>query len=406
VDQRETTIIAIGDEVLYGYTENSNSSSIAKELVQRGVIPTAHRVVSDDPEELSKILQEELEKGRDVITTGGLGPTIDDHTKSVVSKLFHQKLIHNDSLFKALQGRYGADFATLKEQSLQPEKAIFFYNNVGTAPGLFLEDSSLFPNARLFVLPGPPQEMQVVLTQILEQFFSGSPLPFHAMCFIDVAEHVVNACVQEIKKEWPHVQIGIYPSFSMVRVHLYVEKESDKEALEQAQKQLSSKFHNKALPYPSLETTIHELLQQKGYSMATAESCTAGGIAARIASVDGASTTFAGSVVAYRNEVKEKVLSVPKETLDTFGAVSEEVTLSMAQGVQTLFKTDVACAVSGFLGPTGGTEKAPVGTVCTTILLPNKTHSETFVFHGTRSAICEKSIQSVLMRLASLLLES
>ena len=400
----KTTIIAIGDEVLYGYTGNTNSSFIAKELVQRGVLPTAHRVISDNPEELSETLQEELEKGGDVITTGGLGPTIDDHTKSVVSKLFKQNLVHNDPLFTTLQKRYGTDFITLKEQSLQPENASLFYNTVGTAPGLLLEDSNLFPNARLFVLPGPPQEMQAVFDQILGQFFSGSPLPFYATGFIDVAEHVVNSCVQEVQKQWPQVQIGIYPSFSMVRVHLYVEKESDKEALQQAQEHLSSKFHNKELPYPALEKTIHELLQKKGYSMATAESCTAGGLAAQIASVDGASTTFAGSVVAYRNEIKEKVLNVPKETLDNFGAVSEKVTLSMAQGAQALFKTDVACAVSGFFGPTGGTEKAPVGTVCITILLPNKVHSETFLFHGKRSAICENSIQTILMKLVSLLL--
>jgi len=405
VDQRKITIVAIGDEVLYGYTANNNASLIAQNLVQRGFFPVSHRVVSDNPEDIFQILQEELLKGRDVITTGGLGPTVDDHTKAVISSLFQKKLVHQESLYKQLQKQYGDTFPTLKDQSLQPEGAQLFCNNTGTAPGLLLEDTALFPNARLFALPGPPQEMQMVFKEMLDAYFSGSPLPFYALSFVNMAEHEVNKNVQDLQKRWPQIRFGIYPSFSMVRLHLYVEQEEDRSFLEQAQEYLVEAFHNNVLPSNLLEKSLQTLLQKKKWSLATAESCTAGGLAARISSVDGASSVFSGSVVAYRNDVKERILSVPKTTLDNFGEVSEEVTACMAEGVQSLFNADVACAVSGFFGPTGGTKKAPVGTVCTTIALPNNVYSETFFFHGTREAICEKTIQALLSKLVSLLLQ-
>jgi len=402
MSRREISIIAIGDEVLYGYTLNSNSSFIAKELVQRGFFPISHRVIPDSPNNISQIITDELEKGRDVITTGGLGPTADDYTKRAVSPLFHQSLTYNSALLEELQKRYGNDFPTLEEQSLQPEKATLFHNSVGTAPGFLLEDSSLFPNGRLFALPGPPLEMRAVLREVIDTFFPGSPLPFCMLNFVGVSEHEINRCLQKVCPKEVHA--GIYPSFSTVRVHLYVEKTEDESTLEHTKKKLSERIRGIEIQDPSLEETIHRVLQEKGWSISTAESCTAGGIAARLASVEGASASLAGSIVTYQTHIKENLLSVPKETVDTFGVVSQEVTSAMARGAKALFNTDIACAVSGFFGPAGGTEQAPVGTVCTTILLPDGLHSETFLFHGTREAICEKTIQAILAKLTCLLL--
>jgi PncC family amidohydrolase len=149
----------------------------------------------------------------------------------------------------------------------------------------------------------------------------------------------------------------------------------------------------------SLEEAVYLALRDRGWKIATAESCTAGGLSARIASIPGASDVLSGGVVAYQEHVKQSLLGVPEELLEQHGAVSFEVTESMAQGVQALFGVEVVCAVSGYFGPTGGTPTAPIGTVCASFIFPHATFSERFLFQGTRESICERTIQTLLAKL-------
>ena len=392
-------IVAIGDEVLYGMTPNTNAARIALALAQRGFFAVQHIVVSDRPEEIQNVLLRELEKGRDVITTGGLGPTIDDTTRTAVAKLFLQPLVRREEWFQTLLQRYGRGFPTLNDQSMQPQKAFLLNNTVGTAPGLYMEDAKAFPGSRLFVLPGPPQEMQDVLfKEVLPRYFEGSPQRGRLLRFVGVREHEVDPLLRDLQQRYPNLIVGIYPSYELISVRLAVRDGPD--VLDAAVKEVSSAFSSSLLgESESLEEAVCAALRRRGWKMAAAESCTGGGLGAALTSVPGASDVFLGAVTAYCDQVKKAVLSVPQAILDEYGAVSIEATQAMASGVQKLLGSDVSCATSGCFGPTGGTQKAPVGTVCCSLLFPEGEASYRFSFHGSRASICERTIQAVLKEL-------
>ena len=399
---RKISIIAIGDEVLCGVTLNGNATCIADVCVQNGVFPATHIVTSDDPKDISEAIAHELRLGRDVICTGGLGPTIDDHTRAVVAQLFSRPLVRNEKLFFELSGRYGKDFPTLENQSLQPEGACLLNNTVGTAPGLLLEDETLFPQARLFVLPGPPQEMRDVLFhEVVPRFLRPKKRLSRVFRLIHVNESEIDLLWRSISLNYPKVIIGIYPSYELVRVHLSVLEESDELMLEEASAIFSSAFpkQNFLDGALSLEEALYHALRERLWKIATAESCTAGGLGAKITSVPGASEVFLGGIVAYQDGIKKSLLMVPEEVMNRYGVVSTEVTELMAKGAQTVFGAEVVCAVSGFFGPTGGSQAAPIGTVCASFIFPGAMFSERFFFHGTREAICEKTIQALLAKL-------
>jgi nicotinamide-nucleotide amidase len=396
------SIIAVGDEVLYGVTPNTNATCIAEALVDRGYAPITHVVVSDDAADIADVLARELRAGRDVVVTGGLGPTIDDNTKSVAAQLFSSPLVRNEALFSDLASRYGETYPTLESQSLQPQKAVLLQNTVGTAPGVFLEDEAVFPGARLFLLPGPPHEMRDVLFhEMIPRFFPQQDLFCRTFHLLGLKEHDIDPLLRELQRQYPSLRIGIYPSYELIRVRLLAATKSERASLEQAVLSFKEAFSSHLFlgPENTLETAVSSLLRKRGWKIATAESCTGGGLAARLISLPGASEVVSGGIVAYQDCIKESVLGVPSDILKTYGAVSTEVTECMVRGAERLFGVQVACAVSGFFGPTGGTEACPIGTVCASFLTEGRVSSERYVFHGTREALCEKTIQALLAKL-------
>lgn len=396
----EVVIVAIGDEVLYGMTPNTNAATIAQALSQRGFSPVRHIVVSDKPEEIQEVLAQELRAGKDVITTGGLGPTIDDTTRTAIAELFSQPLVHQEKWFQELVGRYGADFPTLPNQSLQPRGAVLLNNTVGTAPGLYLEDQERFPGSRLFVVPGPPQEMRdVFFREVLPRYFEGRPQHDRLFRLVGVMEHEIDPVLRTLKQRYSNLVVGIYPSYALIQVHLAVREGPD--VLDAAAEEFLLSFPVSSFlrTGESLEEAVCSALRERNWKLATAESCTAGGLGARIASIPGASDVFVGGVIAYCDDVKKSVLMVSDRTLEAHGAVSTEVTEAMAQGIRRMLGAEVNCAVSGYFGPTGGTEESPIGTVCVTLLFSDSGFSSRFSFHGSREAICERTIQVILKEL-------
>jgi nicotinamide-nucleotide amidase len=400
--ERGISIIAIGDEVLHGVITNTNAACIAEALSQLGYLPVSHVVTSDAPDDISEVITRELLAGRDVITTGGLGPTVDDNTKAVVAKIFSRSLVRNDGLFSELASRYGGHFPTLENQSLQPQNAVIFRNHVGTAPGLLLEDDRSFPGARLFVLPGPPHEMKDVFFQeVLPRFFKRKTTLCRTLCFIGLSEHEIDPLLRALQQQHPQIHVGIYPSYGIIRVHLSASEGLGLTSFEHAIASFCAAFSKYVCIEhdTTLEGTLHSLLLDRGWKIATAESCTGGGLAARLTSVPGASEVVSGGVIAYQDFVKKTLLGVPEGIVEKYGAVSTEVTERMARGVEALFGAQVVCAVSGFFGPTGGMSTAPIGTVCASFLMPHGIMSERFFFYGTRESICEKTIQTLLVKL-------
>jgi nicotinamide-nucleotide amidase len=407
-------LIAIGDEVLYGYTVNTNASFIGKALIDAGFSLARQTVVGDEPKALQDALKEALLRKSFVIICGGLGPTCDDYTRQVVSELLQMPLQFNQKIFDRLQERYG-DHPTLKNQATQPVGAQLFENTLGTAYGFLVQKES-FPGSFLFALPGVPSELrdmvQRYLIPLLQEKFAESRHLFiksiHLMG-LALGEAEVDPLLREISAKYPEVHCGIYPAYGTLTVHLKAKATSDAEFLQIIQEPLiefEKHFQDKIFVSPSgtIEEALHLYLLDKKITLATAESCTGGALAARFVSFAGASTYFKGSIVAYSNEIKEKLLHVSPKTLQTAGAVSEEVTQEMAQGSLKDFQTDLAIAASGILGPTGATPNKPVGTVCYTIAHKDGfVHSWTKRFTGNREIIMERAIINIVSELYRIL---
>ena len=368
-------LIAIGDEVLYGYTVNTNGSFIAKELLELGFCPTSHMTIGDDPSQMQEALELALKRSDIVITTGGLGPTCDDHTKEVVSNIFTS------------------------------QEATLFNNNLGSAWGFAVEKGA----SLLIALPGVPLEMKAMFSQVkeyLKQKFTNRSMPWSCVFhFLDTKELEIDPLLRDIEKKYPTVCCGIYPALGQVSVRFTTQASSQEEAsalFQKPQELLLAQFGKKRFESDSgrLDEAVHDKLLLTNETIATAESCTAGALAASLTAYPDSSKYFLGGIVSYANEVKKELLHVGPKVLEEKGAVSIEVVTQMAENARSLFRSDIAIGVSGILGPSGGTPEKPVGTVCAAIARKTKpTFAWIMHLHGNRATLREQTIQQILAKL-------
>ncbi len=386
IECMDIELVAIGDEVLYGYTINANASFIATLLLEHGFVPSRHLVVGDAPKPLKRQLVERLSRKACVITTGGLGPTCDDWTRKVLSDIFEKP----------------------------PESGQLFPNSIGTACGFALHNEEKFPGALLIAVPGVPAEMQQMMRESVIPYltarFQTSTRPWtKVLHFFKLKELDIDPSLRSIEKLYPSVQCGIYPAFGTVTVRLKCIAKDHQEAfnlLQPAESYLLERFGQWRFESPSgkLDEAVHLLLIKRKLTLATAESCTGGKLAATFVAHPGASAYFQGGIVAYNNRVKTELLGVDAGTLQKYGAVSEEVTVQMAKNIALQCKAACAVAVSGILGPDGAEADKPVGTICVSIVYgSNLTFSWTMHLTGNRQTILEKCIQQILIELFSLM---
>ncbi len=365
-------VIAIGDEILKGDVINSNASFISEHLKKKGYLTARHKVISDDLSSLQEELKETFEKADLVITTGGLGPTLDDLTKKGVAEFFSSELIYNEDVAKDLKKRY-ANLSSIQEQSMVPAKAAVMQNTVGTAPGFIFQQD----NQCLIVLPGVPKEMeQMLLDQALpyieKHFLLAEKMYTDFLHICQLSEIHVDEKLRKLKEIDPEVAIGIYPKLGLLHVTFTVSAKNASDA-ENKIKPLKEKLISDLSTYVyftesgKIEEALHEELTERKKTFAIAESCTGGLLSSRVTSLSGASVYFWGSVVVYSNEAKQKVLNVSSKTLSEKGAVSVETVEEMAKGLLNVSNVDYAVTISGIAGPDGGTPQIPVGTVCIAI---------------------------------------
>ena len=366
-------IVTIGDEILFGQITDTNSQWLGEQLSLMGIKLKRKISVGDELSELLQIFQESESRADIIILTGGLGPTSDDITKPALCQYFGCGLKMNEEVLA-----YVTDFFTRrnrpmlevnKQQAAIPEISTVLFNRLGTAPGLWIDR-----NNKIFIsLPGVPYEMKEIMISggfpRLKEKFQPPVIVHKVIHTIGVGE----SFLAEMIKEWeanlpPHIKLAYLPSLGVLKLRLTA-KGDDKLLLE---KQLE--FQTELLqPYIAahifgydainLEQAIGQLLLTKQLTVSTAESCTGGSIASLLTSVSGSSAYFIGSVVAYSNDVKQKLLAVKTETLAEYGAVSEQTVREMAEGIRTKLGTDIGVATSGIAGPTGGTPEKPVGTI-------------------------------------------
>lgn len=355
-------IITIGKELLDGRIVNRNAAFISAHLFKLGYEVERHTAFSDDLQILKKGLQEAYERSDLVIITGGLGPTLDDLTRIVVAEVFHCKLSVNALVVANLQKRFGKELNTLEDQATIPEKAQPLLNSVGTAPGLlFLIDDKM-----MVCLPGVPAEMQPMFVNTFLPILQERHPPFHKhviclyACFFP--ESQVDPMLRELQTQLPELEIGIYPSYSNLTIILSSENKASLEYAEKLLKtQLDSFLYTAATG--KIEEAIHNWFIQEKKTLVLAESCTGGTMASLLTAIKGASEFFLGSFVTYSSELKQLILNVPKEILETKGSVSAECVLAMLDGALKKSQADVGLAISGIAGPTSDSSHEKIGTM-------------------------------------------
>lgn len=382
------SIITIGDELLIGQTIDTNSAFIAQELNKIGVWVRRRVAVGDVYNDIWQALDEESKQSQIIIITGGLGPTADDITKPLLCNYFGGKLVmdekvlaHVQHLFEKVFRRPGPLLERNRKQAEVPDVCTVLHNARGTAPGMLFEKNGVY----FFSLPGVPHEMKgLIKSGVIPYILSRFTLPaiVHETAFtFGQGESQLAELLRDFEPALPpHIKLAYLPNYGMVKLRLTAhgsDKEDVKKELQPYFEQLQELVKDFLVSNKDegLEITVGKLLKAREKKMATAESCTGGYIAQLITANPGSSSWYQGSVVSYANEAKEALLDVSNETLVTAGAVSEETVKQMVTGALKHLKADYAIATSGIMGPDGGSEEKPVGTVW--IAVANSLHIET-----------------------------
>lgn len=370
---QNATIITIGDELLIGQVVDTNSAWIGSTLSDHGMAVRERLAVADSLPDIQEALSRALSRSDVVIVTGGLGPTKDDITKHAVASFFGVTMHRDEEVFdhvRSLMAARGVEFNALNQgQADLPDGFSALHNAVGTAPGLFRDTGS----ALLFCLPGVPFEMKELFTNnvlpIIESRFALQSVLHSTVLVYGLPESELAVAIAKWEEALPdYLKLAYLPNPRGIRLRLSaygVDRAVVEPIIDDRFTALRTIIPDHYLGYEptSIEAAVGELLTQRAASVAVAESCTAGTIAARFAANAGASAYFKGGVVAYDNTVKTNVLRVASDLISTHGAVSAEVVEAMATGVIEAIDTDYAIATSGIAGPTGGSELKPVGTV-------------------------------------------
>lgn len=403
----KAVIITIGDEILLGQILDTNSRFIARELAKLGAETVQMRSVSDEKKAIWQAVDDAFAAADAVFVTGGLGPTKDDLTKTVLAEYFGTELAFNKQVYAWLEEMFAANPQRLnaynKSQALLPKTCIPLRNLRGTASGMWFEK-----NGKVLVsLPGVPFETEYlfpaeVLPRLKTQF-RDLLLQYRMAVVYHIPEAELAMKLAEYEKLLPDgISLAYLPAVGYVRLRLTAKGAAVEQldtywrGLRQALNGLSAEeLHEEAA-----EDALIRQIAQIGATVACAESCTGGNIAHLITTVPGASAFFLGGVVAYSNEVKKRVLGVQPADLEKYGAVSEPVALQMAQGVRRLTGAQWAVATTGVAGPDGGTPQKPVGTVWIAVAGPQGARAEKFLFSHTRQRnIGRASVQALLLLL-------
>ncbi len=372
-------VVTIGDELLLGYTLDSNAAHLARELAGAGVEIVRRSTVGDGPEDIAVAVREALERTGAVITTGGLGPTSDDLTKPSIAAIFGRKMRLDETILAALKARWAKRFPgefpqSNAQQAMIPEGARILANNHGSAPGIWLEDDR---GRWVAMLPGVPREMRGMLADtllplVLERAAARGGEPHvvrsRTLRTTGIGESALADMLGEAARLPGGLPLAYLPGWEGTDLRLTARgmpAAGADAALDRAASILREKIGKWVYGEDTadLAATVLDACRARGLTIAVAESCTGGMLGARLTAIAGSSDVVLGGVIAYANQVKVAMLGVRQGTLDTHGAVSEETVREMASGARQRLGSSVAVAITGIAGPGGGTPDKPVGTI-------------------------------------------
>jgi len=366
-------LLTIGDEILFGQITDTNSQWMSQQLSDIGIKVIRKTSVGDQEDEILNAF-EEAEKRADVILiTGGLGPTSDDLTKPCLSQYFNSPLVMNEEALQEVTAFFksrGRELTELnRQQAALPAACEKITNPVGTAPGMWFDRG----NKIFMSMPGVPHEMKRMMRDhVLPKLKNKFELPviYHQVIrTIGQGESFLAEKIANWEKALPaHIKLAYLPSLGEVKLRLTCYGESFEKLKEEANHQtqlLIDRIGSYIYGYGEdpIEVAIGKLLSEKNLTLSIAESCTGGNVSRMITSVPGSSAYFQGSIIPYSYEIKMAQLGIKPETLEAFGAVSEQTIVEMATNVRQRFSTTIGVATSGIAGPGGATPEKPVGTV-------------------------------------------
>lgn len=409
-------LICVGTELLLGNIVNTNAAFLARECAGLGLSMYHQSVVGDNEERLYDTIQTALGRSDIIILCGGLGPTQDDLTKETVAKVFDLPLIEDEHSHERIEEYFrNSQFRIITDnnwkQAQVPEGCIVVDNANGTAPGIIVEQKG----KAVILLPGPPNELIPMFRQDIVPYLKKlQPETIYSVMvkLCGVGESLVETEILDLIETQENPTIATYAKTGEVHLRVTARAADEKEAkklIKPMVKELKKRFgsHIYAMDEEvTLEESIVELLKAQNLTLTTAESCTGGMLAARLTNVSGVSEVFKQGFVTYSNRAKRKLLDVKKNTLKTYGAVSEKTAKEMAKNGAFITGSDICVSVTGLAGPGGGTEEKPVGLVYIACAYQNEVRVKEFHFKGNRNKIRELSTVNALTLLRNCILSA
>lgn len=393
-------ILSVGTELLLGSIVNTNAQYLSRRLSELGFNVYYTTVVGDNPDRLKAALELAAGRADAVITTGGLGPTVDDLTKETIADYCGKKCVLDEESRQRIIDRFSKNHTEIPEnnfkQAEMPEGCIILKNNNGTAPGAIIENE----NCTFIMLPGPPSEMKPMFDESVIPYlqkFSDGVIRSRSIRVFGLGESKVDEMLGDLMNKSHNPTVAPYAKIGQVELRITAKSDTVENAkamltpMEQKIRDvLGDRVYGTGIDN-SLENVVVELLRENGLTAATAESCTGGMIAEKITRIPGSSECFGCGYVTYSNEQKMRLLGVKKETLDKYGAVSEQTALEMSRGARETSGADIAAAVTGIAGPGGGSEEKPVGLVYISICTKDTHKAFKYNFAGNREMVRERT---------------
>ena len=401
----QAEIIAVGSELLTPDRIDTNSLFLTQQLNHLGIAVARKTIVGDQHDHVRDAFRCALDRCDLVISSGGLGPTLDDLTREAVAELLSRKLVLNSSVLQNIEARFRRLGRTMpevnKRQAMVPEGADLLENSRGTAPGLWLESAGRI----IVLLPGPPHELKAMFTEKveprLERLAGATRLFYREMRTAGLTESEVEQRTAPIYTQYPEVQTTILTAPGEIQLHLRAWS-SDHAAAERMLDELIERI-SFALGEnvftsngQSLEEIVAHEMTLNQATVATAESCTGGLLAERLTRIPGSSSYFLGGVVCYSNDLKTAWTDVPAELIESKGAVSPEVAQALAQGIRRRIGATLGIGITGIAGPSGGSPEKPVGLVYIALADVNASRDRTLRFPGDRERIRWHASQAAL----------
>ena len=364
----QAEVLSVGTELLLGQTVNTDTTIVAKALSMLGIDLLYAAVVGDNPQRMENAVKEALSRSDILITTGGLGPTGDDLTKETVAAAAGKKLVPEAESMKRLEEYFGQNMAdNQRKQGFLPEGCTVLPNDNGTAPGCAFETDD---GKIVIMLPGPPSELTPMLHNYVVPYlekYQNSVIASHSVHVFGRGEGAVAEMIDDLTQNSnptaaPYAKEG--EMFVRVTAKAKTKEEADamcKPVVDEICRRVGSFVYS--VDVETLEELVVQELRKAGKKLATAESCTGGLLGKRITDVSGSSEVFEMGCITYANSVKEQLLGVPHETLEQYGAVSEQTARAMAEGIVRVSGADIGVGITGIAGPGGGTPEKPVGLV-------------------------------------------